>query len=312
VSVRTWLSTGAGEVVQVVGEARAGDPTTLHARALAADVVRHGRAARLLCVDRDEGSWELAPAGGDLRVEPRTRVVVHTHDGGEALAPLTPALLGCGARLTLVHHGSAHGSDRAVLRTLRDRVDAAHAPGPLAADELARLGYADVRRWPLEPALAWLVSLRPDAGTLAGVAAHPGPRLVAVGRLRPGAGLETLIDAMSDLVLDRVHGAVLSLCGPAAGWYREELRGRLLSWGLRAVELATPTTEPAIRARLDHATAVVELGGTEADPYVAHARAAGVPVVSLAEHRGRAGLGRALAAALAPAPATTGPAAGPT
>jgi glycosyltransferase involved in cell wall biosynthesis len=302
VTVRTLQAAGAGEVVQVVGEARAGDPTTLHARALAADVVRHGGAARLLCVDRDDGSWELAPTGAELHVEPDSAVVVHTHDGGAELAPLVPALLACGGRLTLVHHGSVHGGDRTVLRALRDRVGTAWAPGPVAADELARLGYPDVRRWPAQPALDWLDSLRPDVATLAGVAAHPGPRLVAVGRLRPGSGVETLIDALSDLVLDRVHGAVLSLCGPAPGWYREELRRRLVSWGLRAVELASPTTEPAIRARLDHATAVVDLGGVEIDPYVAHARAAGTPVVTLADHRERAGLVDAL----------TGPAGGPT
>jgi glycosyltransferase involved in cell wall biosynthesis len=295
VSVRTWLSAGDGEVVQVVGEARAGDPTTLHARALAADVVRRGRGARLLCVDRDDGSWEFSP---QLRLEPGGRVVVHTHDGGEALGPLVPALLGCGARLTLVHHGSAHGSDRAVLRALRDRVGTAYTPGPVAADELTRLGYPDVRRWPMDHVLAWLASLRPDAATLAGVAAHPGPRLVAVGRLRPGTGLEILIDALSDLVLDRVHGAVLSLCGPAPGWYREELRRRLLSWGLRAVELASPTTEPAVRARLDHATAIIDLGGVEADPYLAHAGAARTPVVALAEHPDRAALVDALASPL--------------
>jgi glycosyltransferase involved in cell wall biosynthesis len=312
VTVRTLLAADAGEVVQVVGEARAGDPTTLHARALAADVVRHGGAARLLCVDRDDGSWELAPSGPGLHLEPAGTVVVHTHDGGAALAPLVPALLGCGSRLTLVHHGSAHGSDRTVLRALHDRVGTAWTPGPVAADELARLGYPDVRRWPMQQALDWLASLRPDAATLAGVAAHPGPRLVAVGRLRPGAGVETLIDALSDLVLDRVHGAVLSLCGPAPDWYREELRRRLVSWGLRAVELASPTTEPAIRARLDHATAVVDLGGVEVDPYVAHAMAADTPVVTLTDPEDRAGLLDALTRALAPEPASAGPGGGPT
>jgi hypothetical protein len=84
-----------------------------------------------------------------------------------------------------------------------------------------------------------------------------------------------------------------------------------VSWGLRAVELASPTTEPAIRARLDHATAVVDLGGVEVDPYLAHARAAGTPVVTLTDPEDP-GLLDALTRALAPEPASAGPDGGPT
>lgn len=255
----TLLATG---VVQVVGRLGAADPVAATARSWQDRLVRLGGAGDL-----------VDPAG--LAAGEAT-VVVHSADGGEALTPLLSRL--DGRQVTLVHHGSALGSDRHVLRALRPHTRRALAADGAAREELRGLGYRDVRGF--DPALAPMEPLDPDQAAVDALARHPAPRLLSVGPIAPNLGFEVLLDAFADLVTFAVPGAVLSLCGPSTPWYHRQLHRTITRRGLLACEVVEPAHDAEVVARLDAAACLIALRPASPDPYLRAAAERGLPIVT--------------------------------
>ena len=259
---------GTGRAVtHVVGRDRPGDPVAAAARALMKALARGGRPGRLVTAAdvaaREQGPDEL--------------LVVHSSDGGESLGAALPDLVG--RHLTLVHHGSAVGADRSVLRALRAPTTWAVAVGPAAGEELRALGYRTVT--PLRPLLFDdPFDVDPDAEAADHLRAHPGPAILHVGPLAPNRSLEALLDAFTELVTRRTPSATLSLCGPSTSWYLAWLRRRISAHGLRPCELIEPTDEGQVLARLERADAFVALHPAALDPYLSRAARDGIPIVS--------------------------------
>lgn len=263
----------AGEVAQVLGSARAGDPVTATAVAWHAERARQSRPSRVVAAD--PGSLRAVE-----RFDPAVtgEVVVHCVDGGEDLAAIVPALRD--RRITLVHHGSEVGSDRASLRALRGCTDRAMAADPAAREELRGLGFRRVELVEQRPGHDALASTVPDAPTVDNLARHPGVLLLWVGPVRPNRDVELLLGAFADVVTHTVPGAVLSLCGPSAPWYRSRLHREVTRRGLRSCEVVAPTDDAEVLARLERADAMVSLRPTGLDPYLAAAAGRGVPIVA--------------------------------
>jgi glycosyltransferase involved in cell wall biosynthesis len=262
------------EVVQLLGRAQSGDPVAATARSLQAVLARRGRASRLTAVDSSG-----APAGvGPHDHEARGPLVLHTVDGGEALAAAAPALLG--RRITVVHHGSAPGSDRGTLRALRGATTRAVAADPAAREELRGLGFAAVGVFAPHLADEAMTGLTADEDTTAALDGHPGPRLLCVGPVGPNRGLEVLLDAFARLLTHDHPSAVLSLCGPSPRWYREWLHRRITSRGLVACEVVEPRDDGEVLARLLRADALISLRPAAPDPYLRFAAHHAVPVVA--------------------------------
>lgn len=262
------------EAVQLLGRAQSGDPVAATARSLGAVLARHGRASRLAAVDRTG-----APADVEAHdVSGRGALVVHTVDGGESLASAAASLVG--RRLTLVHHGSAPGSDRGTLRALRGATSCAVAADPAAREELRALGFGAVKV--LDPRVAdeAMSGLTADDATTTALDRHPGPRLLSVGPIGPGRGLEVLLDAFAGLLTHDHPSAVLSLCGPSTRWYRTQLHRRIVTSGLFACEVVEPGHDGEVLARLLRADAVVSVRPQALDPYLRFAARHGVPVVA--------------------------------
>jgi glycosyltransferase involved in cell wall biosynthesis len=309
---------GTGRAVtHLVGRDRPGDPVAATARALARTLDRSGRPGRL--VTAADLAVRSDRADGPL--------VVHSSDGGEALAPALAELVD--RPLTLVHHGSAAGADRGVLRALRTPSTWAVGVDPTAREELRGLGYARVA--PLQPLLLDdAFDVESDAEAASHVRAHPGPSILHVGPLGPNRSVEVLLDAFTELVTRRTFAATLCLCGPSTPWYLGWLRRRIAAHGLQSCELFEPTTEGQVLARLERADVVVALPPAALDPYVVRAARDGTPVVAapsaalaglgpealveVEPGAGTAALARALEAAIErgsrPAPATPRPDAG--
>lgn len=287
-------SGGAGDVVQVLGAARAGDPVTATARGIATRLAHTGRSARVVAGRVDGSAQDLAEAGGTLEAFDTAQldgtVVVHSVDGGEELERLLPGL--SDKPLRLIHHGSAVGSDRHVLRRLRTMTAATAAASPAARDELRALGFDDVAVIPLAELGGALDGVLADQATASNLERHPGPLILCVGPIAPNRSLELLLDAFADLVTGPRPGATLSICGPATPWYATALRRRILSLGLMACELVDPTDDRAVAARVDHAHGLVALRPAALDPYVERAVRAGASIVAplgptTAHHLGR-------------------------
>lgn len=257
------------EVVQILGRVRAGDPVTATVRSIERRLVGVGHTGRVVAADA---------VGSSLATSPGDRLLVHTVDGGEALAPLVPVL--AGRPLHLVHHGSAVGSDRSTLRALRGSTRSAVAADPAARGELRALGYGSVES--LDPAVAdrALDGIVTDAATAANLAGHPGPLLLSVGPVAPNRGVEVLLDAFARLLTHTQPSAVLSLCGPAPQWYRARLHRQVITRGLLACEIVEPTDDAEVLARLERADAVISLRPAGLDPYVRAAARHGLPVVA--------------------------------
>lgn len=256
------MTPSATGVVQVVGRPNAGDPVTATARGWRTRLERRGAGGSVV----DPSSAAVSDA---------TRLVVHSVDGGADLGPLLTHL--SGQRLTVVHHGSAPGSERATLRALRPHTERALAADAAAREELRALGF----RWveALDPSLAELEEAIPDPATVASLAAHPGPRLLHVGPLRPHAGIEHLLEAFSDLLTHHVPDAVLTLCGPSPHWYRQQLHRTITRCGLLACEVAAPIDDGEVVARLDTASCLLALQPRALDPFVRAAAGRGLPIV---------------------------------
>lgn len=264
--------------VQVVGCARAGDPVTATAVAWHAAATRQGRSSRVAAAD--PGAMR-----GFERFDPEVTgsVVVHSVDGGEDLAAIVPVL--CERRLTLVHHGSAVGSDRRSLRALRDCTDRAMAADPVAREELRGLGFQRVDPVDRHDGQGAFAGTVPDAPTVENLARHPGELLLCVGPVRPNRGVELLLAAFADVVTHTVPSAVLSMCGPAAPWYRDRLHREVTRQGLRACEIVVPNDDAEVLARLERADALISLRPAGLDPYLAAAAGRGVPIVAPADAR---------------------------
>lgn len=257
------MTDGTAGVLHVLGSAAPGDTTTAAARALRDALAAEGVPGRLATVEVrgtcDDVSLLRAE---DLASGP---VVVHTVDGGHALAPVLAGLT-C-ADLHLVHHGSRPGSDRSVLRSLRDAVSVAAGTDASAREELRGLGFG-------EPAV--LPSRLPAGSGMAGADSavageHPGPYLLAVGPITHGRSLELLVDAFAQLLLSDQPSAVLSICGPADRWYLDALLRRVVRRGLVACEVIEPGDEDAVRTRLDRCDAFVAMQPVGFDPYLWYA-----------------------------------------
>jgi hypothetical protein len=268
-----------GPVVHVVGWARRADRVTGSARALSRRLTGD-REARLVAVRREPGCDDI----GDVSaLTDRDAVVVHTVDGGADLADLVPRLAtrsDAAAEVLVVHHGSAPGSDRGVLRRLRGLASGALAADPGARDELHALGFRNVGH--LDPSLldGALADVIPAQASLDNLAQHPGPRVLRVGPCTPDQSVERLLDAFAALVTHHRPSATLSVCGPAPEWYHARLRRRIRGAGLVACELLSPATDEQVVARLERATVVVELHPVGLDPFLRTAARRGVPVVA--------------------------------
>lgn len=253
-------------VVQVAGRLSSADPVAATARGWATRLTRLGRMCTSIVPEEVAGPTREA------------ELIVHSVDGGEDLAPLLERV-GTSAQLTLVHHGSAPGSDRRVLRDLRPRARRALAADPDAREELRRLGYRNVTA--LDPTFAaGPVAADPDEATAAELAGHPGPRILCVGPLGPNRGIEVLLAAFTDLVTLHHPGAVLTLCGPAPDWYRQRLHRTITRRGLLACEVVAPSDDSQVLARIDHAACMVALRPAALDPYLQEAASRGTPVVA--------------------------------
>jgi hypothetical protein len=252
----------AAAVVQVVGRPSAAEPVTATARGWRARLERLGAGGAVV-----DPTSPVVTSGA--------RLLVHSVDGGDDLEPLLPHLQG--QRLTLVHHGSAPGSDRTTMRALRPHTGRALAADALAREELRALGFGSVDV--LDPALAQLEAATPDPVTVASLAGHPGPRLLHVGPLRPASGIEPLLSAMSDLLTSHVPGAVLTLCGPSPQWFRQQLHRTITRCGMVACEVVAPADDGEVVARLDSASCLLALRPRALDPFVRAAADRGLPVV---------------------------------
>lgn len=260
---------GTGRAVtHVVGRDRPGDPVAASARALAKSLDRRGRPGRLVT------AADVAAGAEDLDGQ----LVVHSSDGGEALGAALPHLVD--RSLTLVHHGSAAGADRRVLRALRAPSTWAVAVDPVAREELRGMGFRAVA--PLPPLLLDdpFDDVEPDEEAAEHLRAHPGPAILHVGPLVPNRSLEVLLDAFTELVTQRTPAATLSLCGPSPSWYLARLRRRISAQGLRSCELLEPDAEGQVLARLERADVYVALPPAGLDPYVCRAARSGVPIVA--------------------------------
>lgn len=253
------------EVVHVLGRAPAGDAVTATARALRTRLARLGRPGRVVSADPFDAA-------------PDAHLVVHCVDGGEALAPLVGDLVG--RAVTLVHHGSVVGSDRATLRALRGSTRCAVAADPAAREALRALGFGTVGILDSSVADDAFADVDADPVTAEGLTRHPGPLLLCVGPVAPNRGLEALISGFADLLTHTKPAAVLSLCGPSSSWYQTRLGRHVTSRGLLACEVVEPAHEGEVRARLDRADVVIALRPTSLDPYLRHATRQGLPIVA--------------------------------
>lgn len=263
--------------IHVVGWARPADRVTATARALQ-HLHDDGRPGRVVAARRDAGCDDIGDAANLAELDDRAAVVVHSVDGGADLAPVLPHL--AGRAVTLVHHGSAPGSDRGVLRSLRGTTTRSLAADPGAREELRALGFGTVES--LDPAQldGALDDIDADPTSVATLASHPGPLVLSVGTFGPDRSLELLLDAFAALVTGPRPSATLSLCGPSPRWYLADLRRRVLAAGLLACELRSPATDAEVVARLGRAAVVVALHPVGLDPYLRHAARAGVPIVA--------------------------------
>jgi hypothetical protein len=256
-------------VVQVAGRLGSADPVAATARSWTTRLTRLGRP----CTTVEPGGVGGPTEGAAL--------VVHSVDGGEDLAPLLDRL-GNEEQVTLVHHGSAPGSHRRVLRELRPRARRALAADADAREELRRLGYRNVAA--LDPALAaGSLAVDPDEATAVQLGEHPGPRILCVGPLAPGRGIEVLLAAFADIVTHHHPGAVLSLCGEAPDWYHQRLHLAITRQGLLACEVVVPSDDREVMARIVEAACMVSLRPVALDPYLHEAAAHGTPVVAPAD-----------------------------
>jgi hypothetical protein len=267
------MTARSAEVVQVLGRARAGDAVTATARSLQVRLTRLGWTSRTTAADPGSLSEVQRFSGA----EPG-HLVVHSVDGGDGLADLVGSLRA--HRITLVHHGSAAGSDRGVLRTLRGSTGRALAADPAAREELRALGFADVGV--LDPSTAddAFAGVVADEQTVASLAAHPGPLVVGLGALAPGGWTETLLAAFAAVLTHTHPSAVLALCGPSSRWYRAQLHRHVVRRGLVACDLGPPEHDGEVLARLERASAVVSLRPTALDPYGRRAAHLGLPIVA--------------------------------
>lgn len=269
------MTAGPGRgLIHVVGRAQPGDPVTASARALCHTLGRLGHPGRLVASAASTGDVDAT----SLEDASEPTAIVHTVDGGEALLDGVPALVD--RRLTLVHHGSAVGSDRRALRMLRGAVTRAAAADAAAREELRGLGFGHVRT--LDPRVidAPLDEVPADRATADNLARHPGPMILAVGPLGPGRSLEVLIDAFAELITSTRPAATLSLCGPSSPWYMASLRRRVAARGLVACEVIEPSSEGEVVARLERADVLVNLRPTSLDPYLRSAASRGVAIVA--------------------------------
>jgi len=288
-------------LLHVVGQVGAGDPVTATARSLQHRLARLGH----------RGSLHSADALRSVTASD-ARLLLHSADGGGALGAAVDALDGRSGRpVTLVHHGSAPGSDRRVLRRLRRLAGRAVGATPAAREELRGLGYPHVGVLPAAVVDAAFEDVVPDPATAADLPRHPGPRFLAIGPIAPGHGLEGLVTAFAEVVTVAAPSTVLSLCGPADPAYRRRIDRLVAARGLLACEVVEPASEAEVLARLDQASVVISLAPSGLDPYLWRAAARGCPVVAPLDpgtaHLGAALVevpwhgGRGLAAALAAA-----------
>lgn len=286
-------------VAHFVGQARAGDPVAATARAMRDRLAWEGWPGTLVSAwppQSTSSSQEPAELDDDLSV------VVHTVDGGADLHPLLHQLVG--RRVTLLHHGSAPGSNRAVLRSLRASAGLALAASPPSREELRALGFAAVGSIGGD-ALATTFhhafdQVTADDATTRHLGGHPGPLVLAIGPLAAGQGLELLLDAFAQVITRRHPAAVLSLCGSVGRWYDAQLDRWVARRGLSSCEIISPSNEGEVLARLDRAAVLVAGRPATLDPYRWRAAEAGVPIVTgpTAGPSGSAALAAALGDAL--------------
>lgn len=264
------MTTPVGEVLHVLGLGAPGDTTTAAARVVRDRLAAEGLPGRLVALQvhgTDDDLEVLRP--GPLGDGP---VVVHVVDGGEALAPVLGPLRRAGAHL--IHHGSAPGSNRTVLRSLRGTLTAVAATDPAAREELRGLGFGEPVALPghllCDTAGPTVDALDPGP--------HPGPHLLALGPITEGRSLELLVDAFAQLRRSGVPSAILSICGPARPRYVDELLRRVLRRGLVACEVLEPDDEGAVRTRLARCDVFVSLQPAGLDPYLWRAAAHGAVV----------------------------------
>ena len=264
-------------VVQVIGRARTGDRVTATARGLQLALTALGHPGRVAAVRREPECDDIDDVDALARDQ---RLVLHTIDGGQDLAPVVRDLAERRASLTVVHHGSAPGSDRSVLRALRGRASHAAAADPGAREELRSVGFGRVDR--LDPGVldGALDHLRPDPASVENLAGHSGPLTLCVGPCGPGESHELLLDAFAAMVTTDRPSGTLSLCGPSTPWYLATLRKRIVSNGLLACELLSPATDEQVMARLARAAAVVAIHPVGLDPVLRTAAQRGVPIVA--------------------------------
>lgn len=265
-------------MVQVVGSARAGDPVTATAVAWHTEAHRRGRPSAIAAAD--PGTMRAFE-----RFDPRHsgEVVVHSVDGGESLAPIVGMLRD--RPLTLVHHGSAVGSDRRSLRALRASAHRALAADPAAREELRGLGFRSVSDADDLRGLDAFADIVADAATMENLARHPGALVLAIGPVRPNRGIEILLDAFADVVTHAVPSAVLSVCGPVEPWYRDRLHRTVTRGGLRACEIVAPSDDGEVLARIEQAAALVSLHPAALDPYARVAARRRMPIVAPSDGR---------------------------
>jgi hypothetical protein len=263
----------AGDVVQVIGRAHAGDPVTATAVALHARLTSLGRRGRLTAAEPGTiGMIERYDRAMD------GQLVVHSVDGG---GDLDVALGDLADRsLTLVHHGSAIGSDRHALRALRSSTRRAVAADASAREELRGLGFSNVGTLDGDVADDPFVDVVAHQPTVDNLARHPGPLLLCIGPIAPNRGLETLLAAFGEVLTHLQPSAVLSLCGPSAPWYRDRLQRYLTRRGLLACEVIEPADDGGVLARVDRAVTAIFLRPTAFDPYLRATARRGLPVVA--------------------------------
>ena len=173
---------------------------------------------------------------------------------------------------------------RLELAQLLGRVDASIAPSSFNAEELARLGYQDVRVVPLILDVQGLVDTEPTPSTMHHLAVSEGPVLFFLGQTLPHKRPDLLIRAYHLLVTYHRPDARLVMAGPPrVPAYAEHLGRMIFELNLPGCWLAGQVTRSDVVAFYRSATAFVTASEHEGVclPLI-EAMGFGVPVIARA------------------------------
>jgi glycosyltransferase involved in cell wall biosynthesis len=229
---------------------------------------RRPNRGRPLVFHASMGSWPVYAA---LRAEPRLVLVYHNFSPAEFYADVAPEIAGDLIR------------GRWELEQLRDRVELAIADSAFNAEELAELGYRDVRVIAPTPDVDRLDRIVPAPAMLARITSWgPGPLVLCVAQQLPHKRIERVLAAVAVLQQEFVPGARLAFVGvDRLPTYSAALRTMARSVGLAEPQFLGRVSDRDLAALYLRASVFCTLSDHEGFCVpVVEAMATGVPVVA--------------------------------